>query len=321
MANAFRNKNIACNSTSESTCICFVDQDARDDGLASDSGGEVKEEDMRFLCGCGNCTLVSFLKNGCPHPWEKSRYPLLNIKKMNKKQKLELLSRLDKEAEIVSEEFGSLMVNVYDHLKDTDVKKIVLFLLPQQKFSGMKDEDRKELLANLRKATTTGDALTLLTENFISWFNHPLLGSIAKKFVACKADYDEYVDKFLNPYMKRCLFEIPSNIGQEFKGSGKFILKVTTLHLEHKDKTKAEILLPLRRHVSEVCGIAIDAFDICSYEKGCLQVTVAAPLALLEEIFPLSDDALNLLSSFSYEGARIKAISFGEHYHPVPIKV
>ena len=276
---------------------------------------------MRFLCGCGKCTLAIFLKSGCPHPWEKSRYPLLNIKKLNKKQKLELLSRLDKEADNVSEEFGSLMVNVYDHFKDTDVNRLVIFLLPQHKLSGMKDEDRKELLANLRQATTTGEALTLLTENFISWFNHPLLGSIAKKFDACKADYDKYVDKVFNPYLQRCLFEIPSNMGREFKGSGKFILKVNTPHLEHKDKTKAEILLPLRRHVSEVCGIAIDAFDICSYEKGCLQVTVAAPLALLEEIFPLSDDALNDLSSFSYEGAHIKAISFGKHYHPIPVKV
>lgn len=276
---------------------------------------------MRFLCGCGNCTLVSFLKNGCPHPWEKSHYPLLNIKKLNKKQKLELLSRLDQEAENVSSKFGLLMVKIYKCLKDTDVKELVLFLLPQQKFSCLKDEDRKELLDNLRKATTTGDVLTLLTGNFISWFNYPLMGSIAENFDTCKADYDEYVDKVFNPYMKRCLFEVPCNTGQEFKGSGEFILKVNTPHLEHKDKTKAEILLPLRRHVSEVCGIAIDAFDICSYEKGCLQVTVAAPLALLEEIFPLSDDVLNLLSSFSYEGAHIKAISFGEHYHPVPIKV
>ena len=275
-----------------------------------------------MFCGCGKCTLADFLKSGCPHPWKPSRYPLLNITKLNKEQKLELLSRLDQEAENVSSKFGSLMSNIYKCLKETDVKELVLFLLSQQKFSGMKDEDRKELLANLRNAKDTGDVLMFLVEGLsISWFNHPLLGSIAKKFDVCKADYDEYVDKVFDPYIQRCLFEIPSNMSQEFKGSGKFTLKVNELHLKHTDNNKAEILLPLRCHVSEACGIAIDAFDIHSYEKGFLQVTVAAPLALLEEIFPLSDDALNGLSSFSYEGAHIESISFGEQYHPVPIKV
>ena len=296
--------------------------DAPDDGLASDSGGEVKEEDMRFLCGCGKCSLSSFLKSGCPNPWEKSRFPLLNIKKLNKRQRLELLARLEKDAEQVSLDFCSLMVDVYRCLKDTDVNELVLYLLPQQKFLYMDDNDRKELFSNLKEAKNAGKVLSLLAESYMSWFNHPLVGTIAKKFNACKTDYDKYVDEVFNPYIKRCLFEVPSSIDERFVGSGEFILKVTTSHhLEHKDKTKAEILLPLRRHVSEACGISIDSFDICSYEKGCLRVVVAVPLALLEEIFPLPTGVCNMLSSFAYEGARIKSISFKEHHHVIPEKV
>ena len=296
--------------------------DAPDDGLASDSGGEVKEEDMRFLCGCGKCSLSSFLKSGCPNPWEKSRFPLLNVKKLNKRQKMELLARLDKEAEQISIDFCSLMVDVYRCLKDTDVNELVLYLLPQQKFSYMDDNDRKELFSNFKKAKNVAEVLALLEESCMSWFNHLLVGTIAKKFNACEADYDKYVNNSFNRYIKRCLFEVPSSIGERFVGSGEFILKVTTSdHLKHKDKTKAEILLSLRRHVSEACGISIDSFDICSYEKGCLRVVVAVSLALLEEIFPLPTRALSMLSSFAYESARIKSVSFREHHHVVPEKV
>ncbi|XP_019848953.1 PREDICTED: uncharacterized protein LOC109580354 isoform X2 [Amphimedon queenslandica] len=298
-----------------------IKKDAPDDGLASDSGGEVKEEDMRFLCGCGECSLSSFLKNGCPNPWENSRFPLLNVKKLSKRLRLELLARLDKDAEQISLDFSSLMVDVYRCLKDIDVKELVLYLMPQQKFLYMDENDRKELFSKLKTAKDAGEVLTLLAESYMSWFNHPLLGTIAKKFNACKADYDKYVNEVFNPYIKRCLFEVPSSIDERPVGSGKFVLKVTTSHhLEHKDKTKAEILLPLRRHVSEACGISIDSFDICSYNKGCLRVEVAVPLALLEEIFPLPTEVCSMLSSFAYEGARIKSVLFREHHHAISEK-
>ena len=278
---------------------------------------------MRFLCGCGNCSLAIFLEKGCSHPWERSQYPLLNIKKLSKGKRLELLSRLEEELDTVKSKFGSIARRLMNRLANTcnNVKELVVFLLAQQKFSNLKHEDHKELLSKIQNSASVGDVMGLLMENTISWFNHRLLGIIANEFEVCVHEYEEYVDKVFTPYLQRCLFEVPCSISEGFNGSGKFILKVTTPHLEHKDKTKAEILLSLRRHVSKICGIAIDAFDICSYDKGCLRVTVAAPLALLEEIFPLSDDALNLLSSFSYEGAHIKSISFGEHYHPILTKV
>uniref|UniRef100_A0A1X7SHY1 Uncharacterized protein n=1 Tax=Amphimedon queenslandica TaxID=400682 RepID=A0A1X7SHY1_AMPQE len=112
---------------------------------------------MRFLCGCGKCSLSSFLKNGCPNPWENSRFPLLNVKKLSKKLRLELLARLDKDAEQISLDFSSLMVDVYRCLKDIDVKELVLYLMPQQKFLYMDENDRKELFSNLKAAKDAGE--------------------------------------------------------------------------------------------------------------------------------------------------------------------
>lgn len=287
------------------------------------SANDIKEEDMRFLCGCGQCSLESFILNGCPHPWEKSRFPLLNIKHMSVAARLELLGRLTDESEEVTSKFGSLVRKVLVSLKNgtVDVKELVVFLLPQQKFLYLEEAKRIELENKLDQASTVGDVLSLLTKNFISWFNHPLLGSIAKEFTVCENEYQNYVNEVFIPFIRRSLFEVPSNSfsPNELQGSGKFLLKI---HIpKPKASFEAGFLLPLRRHVSKVLCIAIDGFDICSYEKGCVQLTVAVPLTLLQEIFPVPDCVIHLLSTFCYEGVQIRSIAFDQHYHPVPIKV
>ena len=267
---------------------------------------------MKFLCGCGKCSLSSFLEKGCPNPWKHAHFPLLNIKKMKRRENLELLSRLQKDANKITEKFGSLTRKVYCSMKKLDVNELVLFLLPQQKFSYMSEEKRVKLQSDLTKAPNVGKVMTLLTENYISWFNHPLLGSITKEFKVCETEYQEYVDKELTPFLQRSLFEIPSNSFNEIsgdpQGSGQFILKIDIPN--PKDSLEANILLPLRDHVSSTLGIAIDAFEFCSYGKGCIQFVFAAPLGLLLKIFPLSDRVLQLLSSFSYKNLSMKSIQF-----------
>ena len=270
---------------------------------------------MKFLCGCGRCSLSSFLENGCPNPLEHAHFPLLNIKKMKPREQLEILSRLKKDADNVTKKFGSLIQKVYYSLKkleDFDVHKLVLFLLVQQKFSCMSEEKRLKLQSDLSEAPNINKVMILLTESYISWFNHSLLGSIVKEFKVCETEYQDYVDKELTPFLRRSLFEIPSNsfndISGDPQGSGQFILKIDIPN--PKDSLEANILLPLRDHVSSTLGIAIDAFDFRSYTKGSIQFIFAAPLGLLLKIFPLSDRVLQLLSSFSYKNLSMKSIQF-----------
>ena len=270
---------------------------------------------MRFLCGCGKCSLTDFLSNGCPNPWERSRFPLLNIRKFNVEKRLELLARLMKEAEEVSTKFGSLSRQVYRSLKDKDVNELSLFLLPQQAFLYMDEKERIQLQANITKASNVAEVLKLLNEKYISWFNHPLLGSILKEFKVCEAEYQDYVDKHFTPYLKKSLFEIPAESldSTDIQGSGKFILKLNVP--PPKDSLKADILLPLRHHVASSFGIAINAFRIYSYDKGCIQIAVSIPILLFKEIFPLPSNVLSLLGKFSYQNVHIKAVNDSdEHY-------
>ena len=274
-------------------------------------GDTSNEEDMRFICGCGQCSLDSFLKNGCANPWDHANFPLLNTQKMGAAKKLELISRLTEDARDISEKFASLTESVYCSLNDLDnfnVKSLRIFLLAQQKFLYMSKEKCNEL----QQSEDVETVMTfLLTENYINWFNYPLLGSIVKKFKVCMTEYQEYIDKDLTQFLQRSLFEIPAdsfNISNDPQRSGQFILKLDVINA--KVSLTADVLIHLRRHVSIILGIAIDAFEFCSYNKGCIQFVLAAPLSLLQNIFPLPDKALKSLSMFRYKGLHIKSVEF-----------
>lgn len=277
---------------------------------------------MRFLCGCGKCSLDSFIKSGCPNPWEKSKFPLLNFKHMNRRARLELLGRLTEESDELKEKFASVVMDVCQSLENLNVnlKAIVLFVLLKQKFTDLEEEKRLELQEKLRNAQDVYDVMILLTTYFMSWFNHPLFGSIVKKFIPNDTSYQNYVENDFLTFMQRSLFEVPNSLdSEELKGTGKFVLKVDVS--QPKSSVKGEIMLPLRRHLSKNLGIAIDSFDICDYDKGCLQFTVAVPLLLLHAIFPIPPGVIDHLSDFCFNGTQIKSISFEQHFHTVPKKV
>ena len=236
---------------------------------------------------------------------------------MRRREKLELIARLTEEAREICTKFGSLIRKVYRSLKkldDFDVFELVLFLMEQQKFFYLPEEKRIKVQSHLSKASDLQTVLIFLqTERYISWFNYPLLGSIIKEFKVCETDYEEYIEKQLTPFLQRSLFEIPSDSfndtdNHDPEGSGQFILKIDVPNPDIP--LKAEILIHLRRHVSTTFGIAIDAFEFCSYNKGCIQFVLAAPLTLLQNIFPLPDKALKSLSMFGYKGLHIKSVEF-----------
>ena len=302
----------------------------QDEGVESDSSDALNDEDMRFLCGCGHCSLSSFLENGCPNPWEHAHFPLLNIKKMKRREKLTLLSRLTEDERDISEKFASLTTSVYCSLKKLDhfdINELKIFLMAQQKFFYLSEEKRIKLQCDLSSASNVETVLMfLLTENYISWFNYPLLYSIVKRFKVCETEYLEYVDNHLTSFLRRSLFEIPShycNISDDPQKSGQFFLKIDVPSQDDtlRDSLKADILLPLRKHVSSTLGIAIDAFEFCSYSKGCIQFVFAAPLGLLRKIFPLSDRVLKSLSAFNYKGLFIKTVQYDHQTLTIPKNV
>ena len=281
---------------------------------------------MRFLCGCGKCSLHDFLRNGCPNPWGNSVFPLLHIEAISIRNKLSLFSRLQDEAESVRRQFASLSVKVCDAFKEQYgnnsevVDKLAVYILSQQPYTCIETEKQVELKSSLSKSTTIFQVMKLLTDGFITWFNHALLGFIAEEFKIAVTEYHDYVEKHLKPYLQRSLFEIPTDSftsGSTIR-SGEFLLKIDLP--SPRSVLKGSLILSLRARVASTLGIAIDAFEICSYDKGCVQFKVAAPSPLLEGMFPLPLTDLNALGSAFGDctDLKIRAISYSDNYQVLP---
>ena len=284
----------------------------------------VKEEDMRFLCGCGKCSLDDFLQNGCPNPWANSAYPLLNIKAMSTRRKLELLARLEQDTMDIKEHFGfmvscKIMRSLREQYGDdpNTVKELVVFILAQQPFVYMDEQKQVKLKSELYAAETIGDVFEVLVGSSVSWFNHLILGSITKMFTVAEEEYKEYVEVKLAQFLKRSLFEMPkgSFTSEDPEGSGSFILKLAVP--PPTDKIKGSVLLPLRRHVAMTLGITIESFELCCYNKGCIELTVSAPAQLVNALFPLDERTLMRLGSMTVgcEGLKITSITSGSSEH------
>lgn len=240
------------------------------------------------MCGCGNCTLDKFLKEGCPNPGGERQFPLLNLRQLSSRSSQKLYARLIQESKRVAEKFATVtceMLKCLNAKEDITVDELVLFVLPLQRFSFMSEPHISEIQEQLRQATTKGHVLKLLSENHVSWFNHSLFESIVRKFNVANDEYQEYVTEYLQPLLKKSLFEIPHKSSDAFKGSGQFVLKMGIPEPAHK--IKADVLILLKDRVARALGISVDALDFCYYESGCLEVVFSAPYELIKETFAI----------------------------------
>ena len=249
-----------------------------------DSDINLDEEEVKLLCGCGKCTLNDFLEKGCPDPGGPKQFPLLNLERLPRRSSQKLVARLMKESKLVAKEFGSLSAKLLSCLNDREditVDHLVLFLLPQQRFSYICESRVPEIEKQLRKATTKGEVLKLLP---VSWFNHTLFESIAKEFKVAIEDYKNYIEQHLNPLLQKSLFEIPRKFSYVFKGSNQFTLK---MDIPKQENLKADILICLKDQVAGTLGISIDALDFCGYDSGCLEIVFSAPYVLVKKTFSI----------------------------------
>ena len=290
-------------------------KDKDDEGVDLEA---VKEEDMRFLCGCGQCSIEDFLSRGCPNPWANHAYPILNIKTLSTRRKLDLLARLEQDMTEVKEKFGFMVAckiqrGFMEQLGDK-VEELTIFVLAQLPFSFMKPEKQGHLKSELRSAETVGDVFEILVSSVVSWFNHLLLGSITRSFHIAEDDYTSYVNETLAPFLERSLFEVPKDSfsSENRERSGVFVLKIEVP--PPKERIKGTVLLPLRCHIARVLGIPIESFDICSYNKGCFELSVSGPSRLMKAIFPLNDAVSSALGSMTVacQGLKIVSVKYGD---------
>lgn len=300
--------------------IVADDESGFDVDSESGASDALTNDEILFLCGCEEkCSLEKFLNDGCPCPMENKEYPLLNINKIckSKKEKMNLISKLEEDAEKIRFDFSKLTNSITAALEkkcNSELSEVSLVgrlqvcVLATQPFRYVTPEEKNKFENEILESTTVARFMITLLKNFVSWFNHSLLRCITEVFEVCVDEYKQYVSVNLGQFLQKSLFEIPRNSFGEPIRSGKFTLKIDIP--PPKRGVQASILPLLKKQVSKSLGITDSSFNLCTYEKGCIEIVVGAPTQLLEATFPLDEQQLHDVGRIQSSDVKILSIIY-----------
>ena len=262
------------------------------------------------------------MTNGCPSSGGKLRkFPLLSLDQLSHGEKIKLIARLHDESEKVADEFASLVVEVLRVFKaKVDVTELVVYLLSLKASQYHPKLVNKQILESfepkLSICKNVPEVFVILSTVW-SWFNHSLLGRMISKFAPdqdIRAKYDTYITEALNPYLRRSIFEVPSDsFGPgNVVGLEKFVLKVDDSVAE---QTKAEQLPRLQRDVARALDVEPDALILQSIDDGCFRIRFLILSDVVDEVLPLS---ASRIAAFSCLRPKVVSIEYREVVTTIP---
>ena len=257
-----------------------------------------------FGCGCGNCTFLSYLENGCPNPISTtSSFPYLNVSGLTDEQQQELRSRLRVESQEIILKFQQLLSRVYESLRQRSVpvERLVTHLLSLGALDPVSKESQKPLLQtfskNLRNAVSIEEVLYIINDYF-SFFNYHVIEHIVNGLGTDqdKLELQNYKKEFQH-YSKRRIYECPPVYGPISNADHAVLdLKVDSAY----EQFTVEELENFRYRLSRIfCVSPQSVLRLCRVEKGSFQLIFQVPLFMQQEIFPLSSEQERALEAES----------------------
>jgi len=248
-----------------------------------------------FGCGCGNCTFLSYIENGCPDPISKtSAFPCLNVSELTCDQKRQLRSRLRVESQEIMFKFQQLFSRVYKSLceQEVTVDKLVTYLLSLGALDPVYKKSQKPLLQTffqeLRNAGSIEDVLWVIRDYF-SFFNYHLIEHIVDGLGTDqdRAELENYKKDF-RQYSKRRIYECPPVYGPMSNADhADLVLKLDSAF----EKFTVEELENFEYRLTKIFELSSQSvLRLCQVEKGCFQLIFQVPSFVQQEIFPLSSD-------------------------------
>ena len=253
-----------------------------------------------FGCGCGNCTFLSYIENGCPDPISKnSAFPCLNVNELTCDQKRQLRSRLRVESQEIMFKFQQLFSRVYKSLceQEVTVDTLVTHLLSLGALDPVSKKSQKPLLQTffqeLRNAESIEDVLWVIRDYF-SFFNYHVIEHIVDGLGTDqdRAELENYKKEF-RQYSKRRIYECPPVYGPMSNADhADLVLKLDSAFEQFTVEEVENFEYRLIK-IFELSSQSV--LRLCQVEKGCFQLIFQVPSFVQQEIFPLSPDQENAL--------------------------
>ena len=268
---------LACAGNGASDDVFTFEGVSSSPGLGSPSQRD-RSQRPSFGCGCGNCTFLSYIENGCPDPIPKSTsFRYLNLSGLTHEQQQELKSRLHVESQEIMFNFQHLLSRVYESLRvrNIPVTNLVTCLLTLDVLDPVSKGSQKPLLQTffqeLRNAESIEDVLWVIRDYF-SFFNYHVIEHIVDGLGTDqdKVELQNY-KKHFHRYSKQRIFECPPVYGP--MSSGDHADLVFILDSSYEQFTVEE----LRRFQYRLSMLYISPQSVvrlCQVEEACFQLNL-----------------------------------------------
>lgn len=264
------------------------------------------DADPKFHCSCGNCTLDTYLREGCPEGYT----PYLELSKLDEHNK-DLIQQLSEETKKMIHCFSNLIDSICFSLIEREVTTIELachvlelgaYISPSIVQKPLMSEEEAEL----KNSKTIAESFLILQPH-MSFINFELLKHITEgKQTGSDEDREKmrvYYEEF-KQYCEHKLVEIPRHaIGQSSTD-----LSTCKRHafviLAHKDHPLCELSLEdvriAKRDIATLLGLESSTLYLHKLDEGSLMLVFSVPEFVAQELFPLSPTLRTTLKENGY---------------------
>ena len=256
-----------------------TDCDAKENG---------SESDIQFRCPCGECSLETYLQDGCP----QSCIPYLGMTTLSEEDQENLNYMLKKDTIKIMKSFTNLSNETCDSLIRQGVKVDSLVRVAINSDSSLHDK--------LIGSTSIDQVFSHLAPE-MSFFNHEILKDIINKFgdkndKVHLADYSKEFKEFCN----RKVFEVEPGrctCGQRLSKLKKrklFAIVLPTLTGEKRLQTLGDAM-KIKETLADDLGVPPATLHLHRIDKGSIILIFSVPDSVAEKLFPLPKEKIALL--------------------------
>ena len=252
-----------------------------------------------FHCPCGQCSLESYIEDGCPRSNSDS-FPYLDISKLDEDDKEDLTQQLSKDTSDMIMCFAELLDKTCVSLEKqgVSVRRLAMRALSLGAYKSEKiqkpllSEDEKEL-----KSSKTIDDAFLILRPHMSFFNFELLKHITDSRELCsdsdRDQMDEYISKF-NKFCKCKVFEVsPGAVGQTTSNLKKRKRKAfVVLMTKHEAEPNLVFVNAAKQKIASLLKLKPSTLHLHRIDEGSIMLVFSVPNFVARKLFHLQSSTV-----------------------------
>ena len=257
-----------------------------------------------FHCPCGQCSLETYLSEGCPH----GKLPYLHLSNLDEDDRENLIQKLDNDTNEIIQCFSDLVGDICASLKEHGVttEELALRVLQLQASPTIDKPLMSEEKDQLKTSRSIVESFIIL-EPYMSFFNFQLLEHIIKGRQTGSDEDREKMDAYRKKFELYCrhrIFEVaPEAVGKstiDLKGRRRVAFAIVTSKDDPLPDSDLGHVVKVRNRIATILGLDPSTLFLHRIDISSLILTFSVPNFVAKELFPIKPSLVSALKKDGY---------------------